>query len=149
MLALAIDRWWQWTRFGTLKGTYYSVFKEWATTHFENLPPGFPFSVPFSEGFWGQLFSQAKGVVFYEPIIAASLLLWLLTRAKANAGTNALVLAGAVACIGTASGLARLYYWDSDPTGVHGISLPRPTWSSSPSPPGWPAPLDREHGSGG
>lgn len=139
LLALAIDRWWQWIRFGTLKGTYYSVFKEWATTHFENLPAGFPFSVPFSEGFWGQLSSPAKGVVFYEPIIAASLLLWLLTREKANARTKALVVAGAVACIGTAFGLARLYYWDSDPnwgprylaTPAHLVELPLAAWMAS------------------
>ena len=114
-VAFAVDRWWQWVRFGTLQGTYYSVFQKWAVANFSILPPGFPFSVPFRVGFVGQMLSPAKGVFFYEPLLIASVAFWLLPRTATSPRAKALVLAGLVAILGTAVGLARLFYWDSEP----------------------------------
>ncbi|MEN9733387.1 MAG: hypothetical protein RLZ45_1382 [Verrucomicrobiota bacterium] len=115
LAAFAIDRWWQWVRFGTLQGTYFSIFQKWAVANFDQLPPGFPFSVPFTEGFAGQLISPAKGVVFYEPLVIAALAFWLLKKTESTPKTKALVLVGCIATLGTAAGLARFYYWDSEP----------------------------------
>jgi hypothetical protein len=115
LLAFAIDRWWQWVRFGTVYGTYYSVFQKWAEDNFDNLPAGYPFTVPFLEGFAGQLISPAKGVLFYEPLVGAALLVWLSKKAEFSPRTKALTLIGCVAIVGTAIGLARLISWDSDP----------------------------------
>jgi hypothetical protein len=136
LVGLAIDRWWQWVRFGTLQGTYYSIFQKWAVTHFEDLPPGFPFSVPFLEGFAGQLISPAKGVFFYEPLVIATLAFWFLRKTEATPRTKALVFIGCIAILGTAVGLARLYYWDSEPnwgprylaTPAHLVELALSAW---------------------
>lgn len=136
LVAVAIDRWWQWTRFGTLQGTYYSVFQRWAETHFDHLPPGFPFSVPFMEGFAGQLISPAKGVVFYEPLVLLTLAFWFLRRVDPNPRAKALIFIGWIAILGTSVGLARLYYWDSEPnwgprylaTPAHLLELALATW---------------------
>lgn len=115
LAAFAVDRWWQWSRFGTLHGTYYSIFRQWAESNFDQLPPGFPFSVPFMEGFAGQLVSPAKGVLFYEPLVPVVLAFLCLRRAESTPRTKALVFIGCIAILGTAVGLARLYYWDSEP----------------------------------
>ena len=136
LVAFAVDRWWQWARFGTLQGTYFSVFQKWATTHFDNLPAGFPFSVPFMDGLKGQLFSPAKGVVFYEPLVVTSLAFWLLRKSESTPRTKALVFVGCIATLGTAVGLARFYYWDSEPnwgprylaTPAHVLELALAAW---------------------
>ena len=136
LFAFALDRWWQWVRFGTLKGTYYTVFQQWAVSNFEGLPNGFPFSVRFWDGFSGLLLSPAKGVVFYEPLVVVGVVFWTLHGLEVTARTKALVFAGSVALLGTAVGLARLYYWDSEPnwgprylaTPSHIVELPIAAW---------------------
>ncbi len=135
-LGLLLDRLWQWVRFGTWKGTYFTVFAEWAFTNFDILPPGFPFSVNFNEGLRGQLFSPGKGVVFYEPFVLLAVAFWFLPRTKTNPRLKAMILVATVALIGSIAGLARSNYWDGDPSWgprllaspAHLLELPLAAW---------------------
>jgi len=115
VVAFAADRWWQWVRFGTWSGTYMTIFQNWATSNFEGLPKGFPFSVPFRDGLVLQVVSPGKGVLFYEPLLVAGIVFGLAPWSRSTPRTRALVLAGMVATLGTIVGLARFYYWDSEP----------------------------------
>jgi hypothetical protein len=113
--AFAIDRWWQWIRFGTWNGTYMTIMQEWSKSNFEGLPAGFPFSTPFMEGFVNQLISPGYGVFIYEPLLIATAAFWLLPKTVSSPQSKALVLAGTIATLGSAVGIARYYCWSSEP----------------------------------
>ncbi len=133
---LLLDRLWQWARFGTWKGTYFTIFKQWASANFDMLPEGFPFSVDFLDGVSGQLFSPGKGVIFYEPLVVLVVAFWLLPQSQGKPRLRAMVTVATLALLGSIAGLARSNYWDGDPSWgprllaspAHLLQLPLAAW---------------------
>ncbi len=115
LFALFVDRWWHWLRFGTWSGTGYSIAQKWAMETFNDLPPGYPYSVRFIDGFVGHLFSPAKGVFFYEPLVGLVIAFWFVRKATAPPKMKGLVIISVVAILGSMIGLARLAGWNSEP----------------------------------
>lgn len=66
-LAVLIDRWYHWYRFGEWFGTYIGVFARQFRP--PDAPASFPFSYPFWKGFLGTLFSPDKSVFLFDPLL--------------------------------------------------------------------------------
>jgi hypothetical protein len=67
MAALAIDRWYQWHRFGNVTHTYARELGEQLRRAGD--PASFPFSYPFWKGFFGTLFSPDKSIFLFDPLL--------------------------------------------------------------------------------
>ena len=72
---LALDRLYHWMRFGTLSGTYSSIWAEHYKASHPYLPQSFPFSVPFEVGFFGVLFSPERSIFLFNPLLLITLIL--------------------------------------------------------------------------
>lgn len=70
------DRTYQWFRFGSVTTTYVDVCYEWRRQVDPALPADFPFSTPFLEGFLGPIATIHKSIFLYDPLLAASVLLF-------------------------------------------------------------------------
>jgi len=92
-IALCIDRWYQWFRFGELFGTYMGVFGRQSRP--ASAPETFPFSYPFAKGFLGALFSPDKSIFLYDPLLLVLLLVtvwkWRSIAAPIRAAIRCLV----------------------------------------------------------
>jgi hypothetical protein len=70
----AMDRIYQYVRFGSFLNTYLSVFgEEWKRLN-PSLPATFPFETPFSVGFLGALFSPEKSIFLFDPLLLLAIL---------------------------------------------------------------------------
>ncbi|HTP29843.1 MAG TPA: hypothetical protein VMK12_29820, partial [Anaeromyxobacteraceae bacterium] len=103
---LAIDRWYQWIRFGTVFSTYQHLWAQQLRATRPDLPANFPFSTPLSVGAWGALFSPERSVFLFEPLLVLTPLLLILLRGRisrpvqAVVGTATLLLGGYVCFYG-------------------------------------------------
>jgi hypothetical protein len=111
---LAVDRLYQFYRFGSFTNTYVSLFAKEQRLQDPTLPANFPWSTPFHEGVLGPLFKPEKSIFLFDPLLALALvllvLLWkrLAPEVRAYALTSILLLAGYVAFY------ARYTYWAGD-----------------------------------
>jgi hypothetical protein len=72
LIALAVDRWYQWLRFGEWWSTYTGIVGRQASILHE---PGYPFSYPFAKGFFGAFLSPDKSVFLFDPLLALAVVL--------------------------------------------------------------------------
>jgi hypothetical protein len=111
---LAIDRLYQFYRFGSFTNTYVSLFAKEQRLQDPTLPANFPWNTPFHEGVLGALFKPEKSIFLFDPLLALALvllvLLWkrLAPEVRAYAVTTLLLLAGYIAFY------ARYAYWAGD-----------------------------------
>ena len=111
---LLCDRCYQFYRFGSFTGTYLPLFVKEQRLQDPTLPPNFPWSTPFHEGFLGALFKPEKSIFLFDPllVVAIVLLLWLWKRlspeVRAYGVTSLLLL------IGYISFYAKYTYWAGD-----------------------------------
>jgi hypothetical protein len=113
-LFLAIDRLYQFYRFGSFTNTYVTVFAKEQRLQDPALPANFPWSTPFHVGFLGALFKPEKSIFLFDPLLVLALILsvWLWMRlspeVRAYAVTAILLLFGYI-CF-----YARYTYWAGD-----------------------------------
>ncbi|HTW59882.1 MAG TPA: hypothetical protein VMD99_17270 [Terriglobales bacterium] len=111
---LAVDRVYQFYRFGSFTNTYVSIFAKEQRLQDPTLPANFPWSTPFHEGVLGALFKPEKSIFLFDPLLVLAIvllaLLWkrLSAEVRAFAVSSFLLLAG---CIGF---YARYTYWAGD-----------------------------------
>ncbi|HYN16085.1 MAG TPA: hypothetical protein VES66_09910 [Terriglobales bacterium] len=74
-LFFAIDRAYQYYRFGSVFNTYLSVFAEQQKQLDPSLPANFPWSTPWRVGLLGPLITPEKSIFLFDPLIVLSLLL--------------------------------------------------------------------------
>jgi hypothetical protein len=74
----AIDRAYQYYRFGSVFNTYLSVFGEQQKQLDPSLPANFPWSTPWRVGLLGPLITREKSVFLFDPLIVLALLLAVL-----------------------------------------------------------------------
>jgi hypothetical protein len=74
--AIAVDRWYQWLRFGGWSSTYLGIMVR--QTRPPGAPAAFPFTYPFAKGFFGLFYSLDKSVLLFDPllVVVAVLALW-------------------------------------------------------------------------
>jgi hypothetical protein len=111
---LAVDRLYQFYRFGSFTNTYVSLAAKEQRIYDPTLPPNFPWSTPFWQGVLGPLFKPEKSIFLFDPLLVLALillvLLWkrLRPEVRAYAVTSGLLLAGYIGFY------ARYTYWAGD-----------------------------------
>jgi len=111
---LLAERLYNFYRFGSFTSTYIPIFAKEQRLNDPTLPPNFPWSTPFHEGFLGALFKPEKSIFLFDPMLVLALLvlvlLWrrLLPEVRAYAVTSLLLLFGYIAFY------ARYTYWTGD-----------------------------------
>src|SRR5579862_1310940 len=111
---LVIERLYHFYRFGSITHTYIPLFAQEQRHLDPSLPPGFPWSTPFSVGFWGALFSPEKSIFLFDPLLILAIMLlvtlWKRLRPEVRAyGVTTLVL-----LLAYISFYARYTYWSGD-----------------------------------
>ncbi len=110
----AIDRVYQFYRFGSFTNTYVTIFAREFRQRDPTLPVNFPWSTPFHTGVLGALFQPEKSIFLFDPllVLAIFLLAWLWRRltpeVRAYGLTSLLLLLGYV-CF-----YARYTFWSGD-----------------------------------
>jgi len=111
---LAVDRAYQFYRFGSFTNTYVAVAAREQRQMDPTLPANFPWSTPFHAGFFGALFQPEKSIFLFDPllVLAVFLLAWLWKRltpeVRAYGATSLLLLLAYI------SFYARYTYWSGD-----------------------------------
>jgi hypothetical protein len=111
---LAIDRLYQFYRFGSFTNTYVSLAAKEQRIYDPTLPANFPWSTPFHKGVLGPLFKPEKSIFLFDPLLVLALILFVLLwkrlrpEVRAYAMTSLLLLGGYI-CF-----YARYTYWAGD-----------------------------------
>ena len=111
---LALDRAYQFYRFGSFTNTYVAIFTREYRQRDPTLPMNFPWSTPFHVGVLGALFQPEKSIVLFDPllVLAIFLLAWLWKRLTPEVrayGVTSVLLLLAYVCF-----YARYTYWSGD-----------------------------------
>ena len=111
---LAIDRAYQFYRYGSFTNTYVAVFAREYHQLDPTLPANFPWSTPFHIGFLGALFQPEKSIFLFDPLLVLAIfllaLLWKRLTPEVRAyGATSLLLLLAYICF-----YARYTYWSGD-----------------------------------
>ncbi len=111
---LALDRAYQFYRFGSFTNTYVSIFAREYRQRDPTLPANFPWSAPFHAGFLGPLIQPEKSIFLFDPLLllAIFLLAWLWKRltpeVRAYGASSVLLLLAYI------SFYAKYTYWSGD-----------------------------------
>jgi hypothetical protein len=114
LLFLALDRLYQFYRFGSFTNTYVTIFAREFRQRDPTLPANFPWSTPFHTGVFGALFQPEKSIFLFDPllVLAIFLLAWLWKRVtpevRAYGAASLLLLFGYI-CF-----YARYTFWSGD-----------------------------------
>jgi hypothetical protein len=126
-LALLLDRAYQVHRFGwdAVGTTYLHLFGLQERARNPALPPGYPFSGSFWEGFWGPLVDPNRALFLYDPlaVVAFGMLFLAWRRRELPRGLPVLVAACGVAVLARIVLCARLEFWDGGTSWSNRYSL--------------------------
>jgi hypothetical protein len=109
-----IDRLYQFYRFGSFTGTYLPLFAQEMRSQDPTLPPDFPWSTPFHEGFLGALFKPEKSIFLFDPLLILAIVLLIALRKHLPAEVRAYSLASLLLLLAYISFYARYAYWAGD-----------------------------------
>ena len=90
-LFFAIERAYNFYRFGTLTHTYASIFAFQYRQLHPDLPPGFPLDTPFWKGFLGPFFAPEKSIFLFDPMLIVTVILLIVVWKCFNAEIRALL----------------------------------------------------------
>jgi len=111
---LLLDRIYQFYRFGTFTTTYLSLFAAEQRLEDPTLPPNFPWSTPFHEGFLGALFKPEKSIFLVDPLLVLAILLLVALWKRLLPEVRAYGLASLLLLLGYISFYATYTYWAGD-----------------------------------
>jgi hypothetical protein len=111
---LLLERLYNFYRFGSLTGTYLPLFAKEQRLQFPALPPNFPWSTPFLEGFLGALFKPEKSIFLFDPLLVLALLLIVVLWKQMAPELRAYALASVFLLLAYISFYARYTYWAGD-----------------------------------
>jgi hypothetical protein len=101
-------------RFGTWTGTYLPIFGREQRLHDPTLPPNFPWSTPFFEGFVGPLFKPEKSIFLFDPLLMLAIVLLVLLWPRLAREVRAYAVAALIMLLLYMSFYARYAYWAGD-----------------------------------
>lgn len=111
---ILLDRLYQYYRFGSFFNTYAGIAaREWRRQD-PTLSANFPFSAPFHSGFFGALFSPAKSIFLFDPLLILMLLLTVTGWRRFTPAVKAYTLATAVMLLAYISFYARYFTFAGD-----------------------------------
>ncbi len=111
---LMLDRLYQFYRFGSFTNTYVSLFSQEQRLQDPTLPPDFPWSTPFHEGFLGALFKPEKSIFLFDPLLVLAILLLILLWKGLSPEVRAYGVASLFLLVAYISFYARYTYWSGD-----------------------------------
>lgn len=111
---LLSERYYQFYRFGSFTGTYLPLFAKEQRLQDPTLPPNFPWSTPFHEGFLGALFKPEKSIFLFDPLLVVTIVLLLWLWRHLSPEVRAYGMASLLLMIGYISFYARYTYWAGD-----------------------------------
>jgi hypothetical protein len=111
---LAIERFYNFYRFGSWTGTYLPIFARVSRQQDPTLPANFPWSTPFHEGVFGALFKPEKSILLFDPLLVLALVLLVLLWKRLTAEVRAYALTSLLLVAGYISFYARYAYWAGD-----------------------------------
>jgi hypothetical protein len=110
----AIDRLYQYHRFGSFFNTYISLLTEQQKRKNPSLPSNFPWSTPLHVGVLGPLVTPEKSIFLFDPLIILTLLLALLLWKRFSPEVKAFLIAGTWLLVIYILFYARYYDWSGD-----------------------------------
>jgi hypothetical protein len=108
------DRFYQWVRFGSITSNYETILAAQQRAADPLLPPSFPFSTPFLDGFTGFLLSPAKSIFLFNPLLILSSVLVLRYRNALRQNVKLFFGIGWLALFMQICFYARLAFWGGD-----------------------------------
>lgn len=108
---LGLDRLYHWIRFGTLLGTYSSIWAEQYKASHPFLPESFPFSTPFEVGFFGALFSPERSIFLFNPLLLIILILSIKYWKEINHTIRAFIISTTILLFMNISAYAKWFLW--------------------------------------
>jgi hypothetical protein len=110
----AIDRLYQYYRFGSFFNTYLGVFALEARQRDSSLPASFPFGYPFHIGFFGALFAPEKSIFLFDPLLVLMILLVTVAWRRFSPAVKAYLIAGFLMLLAYLSFYAQCVWWAGD-----------------------------------
>jgi hypothetical protein len=110
----AVDRLYQWYRFGSIFTTYLGTFTQQMRARYPSLPGNFPWTTSWRQGILGPLITPEKSIFLFDPLIIVTLLLALLLWRQMRPQTKAWVLAIGLLVCGYILFYARYFDWSGD-----------------------------------
>jgi hypothetical protein len=111
---LMADRLYQFYRFGSFTNTYVSLFAREQRLQDPALPPNFPWSTPFHEGFLGALFKPEKSIFLFDPLLVLAILLLVVLWKRLSPEIRAYGATSLLLLFAYISFYARYTYWTGD-----------------------------------
>ena len=111
---LIVDRLYQFYRFGSFTNTYVSLAAEQYRSQDPTLPPNFPWTTPFYEGFLGPLFKPEKSIFLFDPLLVIAILLLVVLWKRLSPKVRAYGAASLLLLLAYISFYARYAYWAGD-----------------------------------
>ncbi|HET6180566.1 MAG TPA: hypothetical protein VFE61_26850 [Candidatus Sulfotelmatobacter sp.] len=108
------ERLYSWYRFGSFTRTYIPIFAQEQRLQDPTLPPNFPWSTPFHEGFLGPLFKPEKSIFLFDPLLVVALVLLVLLRKRLGTEARAYAVTSLLLLLGYICFYARYTYWAGD-----------------------------------
>jgi hypothetical protein len=113
-VGLAIDRAYQFYRFGSVFTTYIGGFAREQKLLNPALPQAFPFEMPFHVGFFGALISPEKSVFLFDPLLLLTLLLSVVAWRRISVEIRAYLLAFGGLLLAYVCFYAKYTVWSGD-----------------------------------
>jgi hypothetical protein len=110
----AIDRGYQYYRFGSVFNTYVTIFGEQQKQLDPSLPANFPWSTPWRVGLLGPLITPEKSIFLFDPLIVLSLVLAILLWRRLQPEIRAWILATGLLVTAYIAFYARYVVWSGD-----------------------------------
>jgi len=110
----AIDRVYQYYRFGSVFNTYLSIYGAQQKRLDPSLPANFPWSTPWHVGLLGPLITPEKSIFLFDPLVVLSLLLAALLWKRLRPEMRAWLVATALLVAGHVVFYARYVVWSGD-----------------------------------
>jgi hypothetical protein len=109
-----IDRVYQFYRFGSFTNTYVSLAAAAQRQQDPTLPPNYPWTTPFHEGFLGPLFKPEKSIFLFDPLLLLAIVMLALLWKRLAPGVRAYAVATLLLLIAYISFYARYFAWAGD-----------------------------------
>jgi len=111
---LFLERYYNFFRFGSFTSTYIPIFAREMRQQDPALPANFPWSTPFSEGFFGALFKPEKSIFLFDPLLVLAIVLLGVLWKRLSPEVRAYGVTSILLLLGYLSFYARYTYWAGD-----------------------------------
>jgi hypothetical protein len=114
LVFIAIDRWYQWYRFGSIFSTYVRQYTIEHKMLDPTLPAKYPWETPFHVGFFGALFTPEKSIFLFDPLLLLTIIVIALAWKRFRPEVRAYLIATSVLLFAYICFYARYTVWSGD-----------------------------------